>query len=204
MVLVGGDPYAGYFSLSELRALPQMSDTSRYPDDRLVAARDYVEALIERVCRTSFIARTKTATVTNPYGGSSSLLMLPDSWVLSVTSGTLDGVALDVSTLRVSSGVVYRASTSWPGYGSTFTLTYQAGWSEQCPPDLKEAALTAARARLVAVDGRSGVPANALSISNEFGNVQLATPGPMTPTGIPDADAVIMGYREVTMISGVA
>ena len=55
-------------------------------------------------------------------------------------------------------------------------------------------------------DGWSGVDERATSISNDYGNINLAIATADAPTGLPAADAVIMGWAQrvrVPKVSGV-
>ncbi len=219
-----------YFSLAELRALPNVGDTAAYPDALAISARSWITAVIERVCLTSFVYRTFTEVLDGSRAGQDGGLSLSRTWVRQVTaldvlgqpsfdptalaglSVSIDGTVLRYHTQSVGGGEYYAdygyAGTSmyspWPRGFQNLTVTYVAGFSQVPPDDLKQVALQAARYRLVSVDGASGVPSRALSIVNEFGNVNLASASLQRPTGIPDVDAVILGWAARTVIPGVA
>jgi hypothetical protein len=197
-----------YFTLSELRALPDMGDTVKYPDARLTAAGDWIEAIIEREVRTSFVARQVTETLDgdsqDPDGG----LLLSKPYVLEVTAVTSNGAAFDagqLAELSVRAGRAYRRTAGtysgfipWDAGTRNIVVTYDAGYVDAPPFDVKEAALQGARYRVLSVDGKSGISDRATSITNEFGNVQLSTPNTERnrPTGLPEVDAVIVGWRD--------
>jgi len=93
-----------YFTLAAFRLLPDMSNTTKYPDANVLAAAQYVTAIIEREVGTSFIARTVTGEL---HDGGRQEIPLRRAYVLSVTSATEDGVAV-TDTLRATSGVLRR------------------------------------------------------------------------------------------------
>lgn len=190
-----------YFDLDELRALPNVSDRTKYPDVALAAARDWITAIVERVCGTSFVARRKVETI--EYGD-----LLPDRYTLSLISvldsagvdSTLDAGLTAAGRLTIATFFSPRAYATRP----RLTVTYLAGFSFSPPADLKHVMLQAARYRLVSVDGASGIPNRALTMANEFGNITLASASVDRPTGIPDVDAVIMGWARRVGMSSVA
>lgn len=187
-----------YFTLDELNALPSMTE-GRYSSVRKEAAAAWAVGIIERECETSFIARTVTDEV---HDGGGHAIVLKTPHVLSVTSATENGIAV-TDLLKVRHGVVRRyasATSSTPGRWAdgieNIEVTYQAGYSTTVPPDIKEAALQATRWRLLATNSNSDLNARQTSITNEMGGtVNFAVAGPDRPTGYPDVDAVIMGWK---------
>lgn len=186
-----------YFTLTELNALPNMGE-GRYTDARKEAAAAYVVGIIERVVKTSFIARTVTD---ERYDGGSYGILLKKPHVLSVTSATENGVAV-TDTLRVSSGILRRFSSAtattparWSSGIDNITVTYEAGYTSTVPADIKEAALLATRWRLIASNSNSDMNARQTSMTNDMGGTtSYAVAGVERPTGYPEVDAVIMGY----------
>lgn len=186
-----------YFTLAELRALPDMSGES---EARILAAAAWAVGIIEREVGTSFVARTVTD---ERYDGGGQEILLRKRYVISATSATESGVAV-TDTLRVRHGVLRRyasASSSTPSRWASgienVAVTYQAGYSSTPPSDIKEAALQATRWHLL--EGRaSNVQApRQTSITNDMGGTTtLAVAGPENPTGYPDVDAVIVGWRK--------
>lgn len=194
-----------YFTEAELKGLPDMSSETTA---RIDAAAAWAVGVIERVVGTSFVARTVTGEVHN--GGSRGII-LRSRYVLSVTSVTEGGVAV-MDSLRVDHGILRRFAGAaefspqyWAsGYGNVL-VTYQSGYSAVPPPDIKEAALQATRWHLL--EGRaSNVNApRQTSFSNEMGGTtSLAVAGTDRPTGYPDVDAVIIGWRDKLYVPGVA
>ena len=195
-----------YFTTAELRALPDLSDTSRFPDARLVAAHDWVVAIIERECGTSFIATTVTETLN---GTGTAALFLSSPYVRSVTSVSVDDVALtapELADVLIQHGALYYSNgTYWSqATRGNVTVVYTAGYSTAPPADLKEAALRGARNWLLTNDAWSGKDTRATSITNEFGNMQLSVAGPDRPTGLPEVDATIMAWARKVRIPGIA
>ncbi len=186
-----------YFTLAELNALPNMGE-GRYTDARKEAAAAYIVGIIERVVKTSFIARTVTD---ERHDGGSDAILLTKPHVLSVTSATENGIAV-TDTLRVRSGIVRRYASAtattparWSAGVENIAITYQAGYSSTVPADIKEAALLATRWRLIASNSNSDMNARQTSTSNEMGGTtQFAVAGLDRPTGYPEVDAVIMGW----------
>jgi hypothetical protein len=186
-----------YFTTDELRALPDMDNTSRFSDDRLEAAHDWIVGIIERECDTAFVPTTVTGRRLS--GGGLDSIRLPDNYVTAVTAVTVDGVAYDAPTLAglyLEDGYLYQPSGStWSTTSlGNVTVTYTHSYSTTPPPDLKEAALRAARNWLLTTDAWSGTDSRATSISNDFGNIQISVAGPDRPTGIPDVDTTIMAW----------
>lgn len=189
-----------YFLEAELRALPQMSDTTTYTTARVEAAAAYITAIIEREVGTSFISRAVTGEI---HDGGRYEIVLKKPHVLSVTSATEDGTAV-TDVLRVKSGIVrkFSASTSYtPGYWAAGTgnvaITYAAGYSliADIPKDIKEAALKGTRAHLLSTNSNAGIDDRRTSMNTEIGTVNFVIAGPDRPTGYPEVDAVILGWK---------
>lgn len=186
-----------YFTLAELKALPDMS--TGFTDARMEAAAAHVVGVIEREVDTSFVARTITD---EPHNGGGDAILLDSRFVLSITQVEENGVVV-TDNLRVSRGVLRRyasATTSFPirwAYGvGNVLVTYTAGYSSTVPADVKEAALKATRWHLLDSKASNDVSARQTSMTNEMGGtVSYATAGPDRPTGYPDVDAVIVGWR---------
>ena len=185
-----------YFTEAELKALPDMSGETTA---RITAAAEWAVGVIEREVGTSFVARTVTGEI---HDGGTDAIVLDSPFVLSVTSATEDGAAV-TDTLRARGGVLRRFSgatsftpSSWAsGYGNV-AVTYQSGYSTTPPADIKEAALQATRWHLL--EGRASnvqTPRQTSSTNDMGGTVNYAVAGPDRPTGYPDVDAVIVGWR---------
>lgn len=186
-----------YFTLPELRALPQMDNSSKYTDARCEAAAAFVVAEIERVVGTSFVARTVTDEVHD--GGRYELF--PSRRPLEITSATENGVTV-TDTLRVRAGRVLRYAAGsfsprvWVGGFDNIELTYESGYSDAPPANVKEAALKWTRYHLLATDSNSSMEARQTSATNDYGTVNFSVAGVDAPSGYPDVDAVIVGWRK--------
>ena len=186
-----------YFTLAELRAMPDVSSTSTYPDARVEAAAAYIVGVIERVVGTSFIGRTVTDEV---YDGGCTGIVLKAGYVQAVSSATLDGAAV-TETLLVRSGVLYRVTGTnntpidWPEGHGNVTVTYTAGYSSTVPGDVKEQALKGTRAHLLAGGGASSMNERRTSLSTEMGIVGLTVAGGEQYTGYPELDSTIQDWE---------
>lgn len=193
-----------YFTLTEFRQLPDMDDTNQYPDDRVLAAAAYITGVIEREVGTSFIPRTATETFDGTAGDD---IVLASHYVRSVTSATVDGVAL-VDTLDAPYGIVRHrtgnTSVSWTTGLGNVVVTYVYGYSATPPADIKEAALRGTRAYLLETSSRAGVTDRRSSVTNEQGTVSYVIAGRDNPTGYPMVDAVIIGWRDRLWLPGFA
>lgn len=194
-----------YFTEAELKALPDMSgETSA----RIEAAAAWAVRLIERVVGTSFVARTVTGEI---HDGGRLAIILSAPFVISVTSATEDGVSV-TDVLRVQSSIVRRFSDAtsftplvWASGVGNVGVTYQAGYSATPPADIKEAALQATRWHLLEGRANNVTSPRQTSVSNDMGGtVNFAVAGKDRPTGYPDVDAVITGWRDRLYVPGVA
>lgn len=198
-----------YFTIAEFRQFMPDMDEANYPDERVTFAQDAVEATIENVCGTSFVARTVTETVSGSGGNG---ITLGSRFVISVTSVTENGVLQSGYTYAFKFGVLERKATGsyWPTVwvpgDQNITVVYTAGYSSTCPDDLKLAAMEATRDKVMQLRERSGKPSErATSITNEFGNFAMSVADDDEhPTGIPSVDAVIMRYAPNTAVFGFA
>lgn len=192
-----------YFTTAELRALPDMGDAARFPDARLTAAHDWIVAIIERECETSFIAKSVTETLTGTGGEA---LFLDTAYVRSVEVVTVDGVTVAATDVLIEDGALYRVGgLRWPATSrANITITYTAGYSTEPPGDLKEAALRGARHWLLTMDAWSGVDERTTSITSDYGTTNIVVAGDNNPTGLPFVDATIRAWATRTRIPSVA
>lgn len=187
-----------YFTLAELRALPDVSDTVTYPDARVEAVAAYITAVIEREVGTSFISRS---VVDEVHDGGLTGIQLRKRFARTVTSVTEDGVAV-TDNLRIQGGVLRRFTAGsyspirWVGGIGNVLVTYSAGYSTTPPADIKEAALQGTRARLLDTMSKAVVNDRRSSITNEVGGTtSFVLAGEDRPTGYPEVDAVILGWK---------
>jgi hypothetical protein len=187
-----------YFTLAEFRALPDMDDSAQYADARVEAASDYIVGVIERTVKTSFVARTVTD---ERHDGGRDAIVLREPSALSVTGATENGVTV-TRTLRVAHGILrqFASATSytpvrWSDGVGNIGVTYSAGYSTVPPDDIKEAALRGTRAYLLETSSRAGVTDRRSTITNDQGTTTYVMAGPDHPTGYPQVDEVILGWR---------
>jgi hypothetical protein len=74
-------------------------------------------------------------------------------------------------------------------------VTYAAGYSATPPADIKDAALQATRARLLTMDSQAGIEDRRTSLSTDQGTISYVIAGENRPTGYPEVDAVILGWK---------
>ncbi len=194
-----------YFTEAELKALPDMSgETSA----RITAATAWAVGVIEREVGTSFIARTVTNEI---HDGGCDAIVLDSPHVLSVTSATENGTTV-TDVLRVRSGIVRRfsgatsfAPITWASGSGNVSVTYEAGYSATPPADIKEAALAATRWHLLEGKASNVTSPRQTSVTNDMGGtIAFAVAGPNRPTGYPEVDAVIVGWRDKLDVFGFA
>lgn len=193
-----------YFEVSELRALPDMDDVSKYPTTRVEEAAAYIVGVIEREVETSFVSRT---IIDEPHDGSAVQIFLDAPYVLSVTSATEDGVAV-TDDLSARAGILRRTSSNQPvawseGYGNVL-VTYEAGYSVSPPDDVKEMALKGTRAHLMASAANSSINDRQTSLTAGDSVIGFVVAGQDRPTGYPEVDAMILGWKTRLHVAGVA
>lgn len=185
-----------YFTLDELRALPQMGDTVKYPDDRVEAAAAYIVGIIEREVDTAFVSRTVTNEI---HDGGGATIVLDHADVTAVTTLTVDGVAVDPSNYVVTSGVVRLTSGVFgAGIGNvSVTYTYSQGdiLDGVSFADVKEVALKGTRAHLLATGQNTAMDDRRTSLNTEAGTISFTVAGTDHPTGYPEVDATIVAWR---------
>jgi hypothetical protein len=195
-----------YFTLTEFRLLPDMSNATKYPDALVLDAAAYVTAILEREVGTSFIPRTITGEI---HDGGTYEIVLRSPFVQSITSVTQNGVAI-TDDLRSRSGVLRRFSTGSyiPGWWATgvgnISVTYSSGYSATPPADIKSAVMQGTRARLMDTSATAGINDRRTSMTNESGTVSFVIAGEGRPTGYPVVDEVIMGWKRKLNVFGFA
>lgn len=191
-----------YFTLAELRAQPDLDSSAKFSDPALTEAGEFIQGVVERVCDTSFVPREVVETLD---GTGREGLRVRTPWVLEVVSVVIAGVTTTGEEYFVDSGVIERRAIgswsmlTWPLGRRNIKITYKAGYSATPPPDLKDAMLQGARYRALSRAAYSAQNDRALSLTNEYGNVQLASANDTNrPTGLPEVDSVIMSWAAKT------
>lgn len=184
-----------YFTLDELRALPDVGDETEFPNERVEAVAAAIVGIIEREVETSFVPRQVTNEV---HDGCGSVLFLNSPYVLSVTEVKVGGVAV-TDQLVTRAGTVRRVSgttaMAWPSGFDNVEVSYVAGYSVEPPPDVKEQALSGTRAHLLSTTEQSAENARRTSFTTEYGTVNFVTAGEEQPTGYPEVDAMILAWK---------
>lgn len=184
-----------YFTLAELRALPDMSNTTKYPTDRVEDVAAAIVGVIEAEVGTSFITRI---VVDEAYDGSCPPIVLDDVWAKTVLSATEDGDDV-TDSLTIKGGVVRRhnglTAVPWAeGYGNVL-ITYETGYSSAPPADVKEWALKGTRAHLMATATNSAINDRQTSLTAGDAVIGFTVAGPERPTGYPEVDAMILRWK---------
>lgn len=181
-----------YVTLTELRALPNLADTTKFTNAELTAATLWFETLFEDYTGVAWIPRTVTD---ERHFGTGDLLILDHLKPRSISavrtySDAATSVAYtadELADLRLEpSGVLRRNTLGWfsSGYGLV-AVDYTHGYDAP-PPDVVEAAKTAIRAHLL-----DDYQANRqYAVSTEQGIIRTSQPGPDRPFGLPEVDAV--------------
>lgn len=176
-----------YFTIAELRAADtSYADEVRYPNEKLEAARDWVETHFEheKSCAVAFVPRAATERLR---GKGEVALRLKWPALRSVTSVTIDGVALteaELDALALDDREVRRHG-GWPR-GALIQIAYTHGYDAP-DAEVKKAALMLAKEFLV----DSGLASRATVESTDVGFYRLSIAAPGGRTGIPYVDAVI-------------
>ena len=191
-----------YFTAAQFRALGKEFVST--PAENIYALRRLVEGFFERHCHVAFVPRSARCVVR---GDGTPLLILPHVEVREiyelVVATPLSGAALALTPTQIAALDQTRLAKGLlglPMYGGhwpdvcgrwnrhSFLDMHYAHGKTRVPPTVQNAALRLVR-EYVNLDGR--VPPRAVLQATEFGNFRISTPGPNTPTGIPDIDEVI-------------
>lgn len=188
--VVGGQ----YFSIAELRAVDTvLQNKTKYPFERLVAARLAVEAEFEGICGRAFVPRYARERL---IGDGSGVLWLANPDPLRPVSLTVDDADWSDQTLGRRDDnlrTLVLDSGTFP-YGSKIVIEYEYGM-DVVPIRIRNAGLKRAKYALVADQSRIDERATTMNIP-DFGNFILATPGIRgSYTGIPEVDVVLQDYQ---------
>lgn len=186
---------AEYFSIAELRAFDSvLSNTTRYPTDKLKAARLAVEAEFEGICGRAFVPRYALETLISDGNGRLWLSNPDPIRVLSCFVNDDDDWSDRTFTRPVDNLRVVGLSNgeSFPRDGRV-RIEYEYGMVD-VPIRIKHAAMKRAKYSLVADQSRIDERATTMNVP-DFGNFVLATPGMRgSYTGIPEVDVVLQDY----------
>lgn len=172
----------GIVSVADVRAAEEVfANATRYPDGLILQAITYAEELFERIAMLSYVPRTTTATV---YGNGTREVMLPHIALGAVSAVSIDGTALDPTTVSTKPYGALVRSSGWPD-GSVISVTYTHGTGE-VPEPVRSAVLELVRECLLPRQ----VPSRATAMTTSEGNYYRYTiAGRDGYTGIPNVDA---------------
>lgn len=192
------------FSLAELRAFdPDLASTTKFPFEKLSAAREVAEETIEKLCGVAFRPRGRRATLD---GSGSATLLLPDLYPTKLVSASIDAGsgAVVMSAADLADVVVYswgalarKTRGIWTEGARNVTVFYEYGLADP-PEPVRRAAMMLARAALIP----GAAPDRATGVSSEAGDFRLTTANREGPTGIPEVDAVIEQYSHPQTVIG--
>lgn len=183
---------APYVTLTELRALPNLADTTKFTNAELAAATDWFETLFEDYTGVAWVPRT---VIDERHYGTGGVLMLDHLQPRTVSAvraysdatTTVAYTAAELADLHLEpSGVIRRNTLGWfsSGYGLV-AVDYTHGYDSP-PPDVVEAAKEAIRAHLID-DYQTN---RQFAVSTEQGIIRTSQPGPNTPFGLQKPDEV--------------
>ena len=172
------------------------SNATTYPDSNISAARDRIADAFEDICGTSFISRYRTESLS---GEGTRLLRLDEQHVTTVLTATVGGTAqtiADIVILQQPANRLWHTGAFWSYPTVADPLNVVVGYEyghATVPTEIRLAALHVLRHELA----ESDIPDRATGITNEFGNIPLATAGMRGAWfGLPVVDSVLMRYEE--------
>lgn len=184
-----------YASLADIRAIDKLDDAGFYPDEVVEMALEQADDLIDRYTGTSFTYKTFAVALD---GTNTKSLLLPVIFPRTLTAVTIDGSAVSpTGWVLYEDGRVVRDTGyfSWKAPGRNVSIVGTAGATDVPPREIAWAARVLAANTLIQAEAR--IPDRALSISSEFGQVQVAQAGgrPDRPTEFPSVNAVLNRHR---------
>ncbi len=195
-----------YVTIAQVRALRDMADQGRYPDDDINAATVWFEERFEGHVGVAFLPRSATERLR---GNRQTLRLLrwPVRSVVAVrsytspTASTAFTVEELADILIEPTGAVRRyAGGYWP---ADVGIDYSHCMLAAPPADVVDVALVAIREKLL--EDFAGARGNRqFAVSTQDGIVRSSTPGTDRPFGIPSVDAVANDYRARYWVPAVA
>lgn len=184
-------------SVNEIRALPNLSDTAKFANAELIAARRWFEDLAERHCNVAFVPRFRRVRVN---GTGVSQLLPPDPMPIGLLSARTytDATtytafdATDLADVLPAEGYLTRSTRGvWTAGVENLVIEYEHGY--QSPPsDIKAQALVAIRAQLL--NDQVGRPMVSIA-DGAGGTTRYSMAGPDKPTGIDTVDEALNANR---------
>ena len=183
---------------AEVRAMDSIDgETAAYPLADIVQAITWATEIIDNYCGSSFVYRYERDVLD---GNNRSSIQLTKMYPQKVIAGSIGGVALTAQQItdlnKYKSGEIVLKDDIWEynNPGGQVIIEYEYGRAKTPPPDIAWACRTLARYWLIEQNSR--IPSNALSVSNEFGNVSLSQPGMNKPSELPAVNTVLNRHRD--------
>lgn len=193
-----------YLTTAQVRALPNLGDTAKYPDTAITDAVGWFETTFEDATGVAWIPRTVTETLSGR-GGAALLLSYMFPRTIAAVSITTNGVATAFTAAELADLVVYDTGEifrltlgRWPFGNRNVSVTYTHSITTTPPADVIEAAKVAVRERLL----EGAVGNRQFSIATEDGIIRNSTPSNGRAFGIPFVDEVVT--RRSHKVPGVA
>lgn len=176
-------------SITDIRSADEdLTDVVKYPNTVVESEIQAAWDVLDKNLKVAIVPRGNRETVDG-----SGLRSQPIQWLYprAVVSASVDGSAVDVSTLVPKRHGVIVNPGFWTEGDGNVDLHYTHGWD--APPDPVLRAL-----RLLTIDRlvTRATPSRATSLSTDVGAFRLTIAGRDGATGIPDVDAIIdqFGY----------
>lgn len=118
--------------------------------------------------------------------------------VSDVASVEADGVALDLTQLKINKRAGVLTGITWPSQVLDPVVTYTAGYDE-FPPGLVRVAIEYARRTLKAES--SGTSRDFRSQAFDGGTTNYVMPGPRNPTGFLEVDRILNTFEDFRKIA---
>lgn len=194
-----------FFTIAELRNYDSaLSDPTKYPDDKIVDIRNFVEEEFENNCHRAFVPRYEREILS---GDGTDQLFLTRPEPFTVNKLLEDGI--DITSTAVLSidreypKLIYRRDANWSrSTKDNIVIEYEYG-PVNPPFGIVEMAKKRARSKLVSSASRIDERATFMQVEG-FGSFNLATPGRAgSITGIPDVDKVLLDNDLYGGVSGI-
>jgi len=186
-----------YTSPVEVRSMDSISgESATFPTADLVESITWASDVIDDYTGASWVYRYERDVLD---GTGTDHLKLSKMFPRTLLAASVGGTALTSSQLADialrENGVIVRGDGvwNWTEPGRQVVVAYEHGVQKTPPADIAWAAKTLARYHLI--EQVSRIPDRALSISSEFGNIQLAQPGMNRPTPLPDVNVILNRHR---------
>ncbi len=189
---------AFYVPLADIRALDGLTSATTFPNAKLDEARQWFEDLAEDYCERAFVPRYAREVLDGTGADTILLSHIRLRKLLSVKVGGTAQTGLGTWDLY-ESGKVIRDTGTFTKDKRNVEITYEHG-DDEPPYEIRQAALTAIRARLLG--DKSGIPERAFSMQVEGASFGLSIAGDRRPTGIPVVDQVLMRYSDKLPLVG--